>query len=104
MVEIREPFEKVEDSPYHFESELFGGAVTIYFSKYRPPRQAMQFLQLSTHFSKTCCRQFAASFRRTVEQAVLIVHVRFSVSKTLPLLKNSSSSHCIFFIGLMDEL
>jgi hypothetical protein len=35
------------------------------------PWQAMHFLQRSTHFSKTCCRPFAASFRRIVEQAVL---------------------------------
>jgi hypothetical protein len=36
------------------------------------PRQAMHFLQRSTHFSKTCCRPFAASFRRTVEQATVL--------------------------------
>jgi hypothetical protein len=64
----------------------------------------MHFLQRSTHFSKTCCRPFAASFRRIVEQAVLTFHVRFSVSKAVPPFENRSSSHCIVSIGLMDEL
>jgi hypothetical protein len=50
--------------------ELCGGEVTVSFSKYLP-LQAMHFLQRSTHFSKTCCIPFAASFR-IVEQAVLI--------------------------------
>jgi hypothetical protein len=76
-----------------------GGAVTVSFSKYLP-RQAMHFLQRSTHFSKTCCTPFAASFRRIVEQAVLTSHVRFSVSKAV----DRSLSHCIVSIGLMDEL
>jgi hypothetical protein len=40
------------------------------FSKYLPC-EAMHFLERSTHFSKTCCRPFAASFRRTVEEVVL---------------------------------
>jgi hypothetical protein len=44
--------------------------VTVSFSKYLP-WQAVHFLQRSTHFSKTCCRPFAASFGRIVEQAVL---------------------------------
>jgi hypothetical protein len=39
-----------------------------------------------------------------VEQAVLTFHVRFSVSKVLPPLKNRSLSHSIVSIGLMDEL
>jgi hypothetical protein len=34
--------------------------------------QAMHFLQCSTHFSKTCCRPFATSFRRIVERAVFL--------------------------------
>jgi hypothetical protein len=68
--QILGPFEKFVDSPYYSESELCGGAVTVSFSKYLP-WQAMHFLQRSTHFSKTCCRPFAASFRRIVEQAVL---------------------------------
>jgi hypothetical protein len=68
-----------------------GGAVTVSFSKYLPC-QAKHFLQRPTHFSKTCCRQFAASFRRIVEQAVLTFHVPFSVSKAHPPLENRSSS------------
>jgi hypothetical protein len=44
----------------------------------------MHFLQRFTHFLKTCCRPFAANFWNIVEQAVLIFHVRFSVSKALP--------------------
>jgi hypothetical protein len=77
--------------------------VTFSFSKYLP-WQVMRFLQRSTHFSKTCCRPFGASFRRIVEQAVVTFHVRFSVSKALPQFENRSSSHCIVSIGLMDEL
>jgi hypothetical protein len=46
--------------------------VTISFSKYLP-WQAMHFTQRSTHFSKTCCRPFAASFRRIVAQAVFLL-------------------------------
>jgi hypothetical protein len=38
------------DSPYYSESELGGGAVMVSFF------EMMQFLQHSTHFSKTCCR------------------------------------------------
>jgi hypothetical protein len=67
---IREQLEKLGYSPYYSKSELCGGAVTASFSKYLA-WQALHFLQRSTHFSKTCCRLFAASFRRTVEQAVL---------------------------------
>jgi hypothetical protein len=52
---VRGPFVKFVDSPYYYKSELCGGAVTVSFSKYLP-RQAMHFLQRSTHFSKTCCR------------------------------------------------
>jgi hypothetical protein len=103
LLVLRGPFEKFVDSPYYSESELRGGAVTVSFSLYLP-WQAMHFLQRSTHFSKTCCRPFAASFRRRVEQAVLTFHVRFSVSKALPSLENRSSSHCIVSIGLMDEM
>jgi hypothetical protein len=75
-VNIRGLFKNFVDSPYYSESELCGGAVTVSFSKY-PPSQAMHFLQRSTHFSKTCCRPFAASFRRTVEQEVLTSGVPF---------------------------
>jgi hypothetical protein len=50
--EIRVPFEKFVDSPYYSESELYGGAVTVSFSKYLP-WQAMHFLERSIHFSKT---------------------------------------------------
>jgi hypothetical protein len=100
---VTRPFEKFVDSPYYSESEICGGAVTVSFPKYLP-WQAIHFLQLSTHFSKTCCRPFAASFRRIVKQAVLTFHVRFSVSKARPPLENRSSSHCIVSIDLMDEL
>jgi hypothetical protein len=62
---IRRPFEKFVDSSYYSESELCGGAVTVSFSKYIP-WQATHFLQCYTHFSKTCCRQFAESFRRSL--------------------------------------
>jgi hypothetical protein len=39
------------DSPYYFKSELRGGVVTVFFSKYLS-WQAMHFLQHSTHFSE----------------------------------------------------
>jgi hypothetical protein len=100
---LRGPFEKFVDSPYYSESELCGDAVTVSFSKYLP-WQAMKFIQRSTHFSKTCCRPFAACFKRIVEQAGLTFYALFSVSKALPPLENRSSSHCIVSIGLMDEL
>jgi hypothetical protein len=103
IIYIRGPFEKFVDSPYYSESEICGGAVTVYFTKHFP-WQEMHFLQRSTHFSKTCCRPFAASFRRIVEQAVLTFHVHFSVSKGLPPLEKRNTSHCIVSIGLMDEL
>jgi hypothetical protein len=69
-------------SPYYSESELCGGAVTVSFSKY-PPLQAMHFLQRSAHFSKTCCRQFAANFRRVVEQELLTSEPSFHGWKSL---------------------
>jgi hypothetical protein len=75
------PFEKFVDSRYNSESELCRGAVTVSFSKY-VPWQAMNFLQRSTHFSKMCCRPFAKSFRRIVEQTVLTFDY-FEVSKFL---------------------
>jgi hypothetical protein len=56
----RGPFAKFVDSLYYSESELFGGAVTVSFSKYLP-WQAMHFLQRSNHFSKTCCRPLITS-------------------------------------------
>jgi hypothetical protein len=58
--DTRGPFEKFVDSPHYSESELFGGVMTVSFSKYLP-WQAMHFLQLSTHSSKTCCRPLVAS-------------------------------------------
>jgi hypothetical protein len=78
---VREPFEKFVDSPYYSESELRGGAVTIYFSKYLP-WQGMHFLQCSTHFSKTCCRPFAASFKKIVEQAGFDLFMVGKIQKT----------------------
>jgi hypothetical protein len=65
------PFEKFVDLPYYSESELCGGAVKVSFSKDLLWKE-MHFLQRSTHFSKTCCKSFAASFRRIVEQAVFL--------------------------------
>jgi hypothetical protein len=91
-------FENFVYSPYNSVSEVCGGAVTVSFSKYLP-WQAMQFIQRSTHFSKTCCSPFAASFRRIVEQAVLTFHVRFSGSEAFPPLENRSKSHCIVSVA-----
>jgi hypothetical protein len=48
------------DSPYHSESELCGGAVTVSFKNYLP-WQVMHFLQRSTHFSKACCTPLITS-------------------------------------------
>jgi hypothetical protein len=56
----RGPLEKFVEPPYYFESELCGAAVTVSFSKYLL-KQAMHFLQHSTHFSKTCCRPLITS-------------------------------------------
>jgi hypothetical protein len=56
----RWPFAKFVNSPYYSESKLCRGAVTVSFSKYLS-WQSMHFLQRSTHFSKTCCRQLIAS-------------------------------------------
>jgi hypothetical protein len=53
--EVRGLFEKFVDLPYYSESELCGGAVTVFFTKYFP-WQAMHILQRSTLFSKTCCK------------------------------------------------
>jgi hypothetical protein len=58
--QIRGPFAKFVDSPYHSEAELCGDAVTVSFSKHSP-WQAMHFLQRSTHFSKTCGRPLITS-------------------------------------------
>jgi hypothetical protein len=96
------PFEKFLDSPYYSESALHGGVVTVSFLKYLP-WQVKDFLQSSTHFSKMCCRLFAASFKRIVEHTVLTFCVCFSIIKALPPLENCSLSHCIVSIGLMDE-
>jgi hypothetical protein len=52
---VRGPFAKFVDLPHYSESKLCGGGVTVCFSKYLP-WQAMNFLQRSTHFSKTCCK------------------------------------------------
>jgi hypothetical protein len=90
-------------SPCYSKLEPSGGVVTVSFLKYLP-WQVRHFLQRSTLFLKTCYRQFATSFRKIVEQAVLTFHVHFSVSKALPSLENCSFSHYIFSIGLMDEL
>jgi hypothetical protein len=68
--DVRGPFGRFVDSPYYSDLELFGGAVTVSFLKYLP-WQVMHFLQRSTLFSKMCCKPFAASFRRIMEQAVL---------------------------------
>jgi hypothetical protein len=68
---IRRPFEKFVDSPYYSESEICGGAVIVSFPKYLL-WQAMNFLQRSTHFSKTRWRPFSESFRRIVEHAVFL--------------------------------
>jgi hypothetical protein len=57
---IRGPFAKFVDSPYYSESEHYGGAVTVSFSKYLP-WQAIHFLKRSTYFSKTCCRPLTTS-------------------------------------------
>jgi hypothetical protein len=51
---------KVRGLTYYFDSELFGGVVTVSFSKYFP-WQAKHFIQRSTHFSKTCCRPLIIS-------------------------------------------
>jgi hypothetical protein len=51
---------KVRGLTLLMESEPCGGTVTVSFSKYLP-WQAMQFLQRSTHFSKTCCRPLITS-------------------------------------------
>jgi hypothetical protein len=100
---VQGSFEKFMDSLCYFKSELCGGVVMVSLFKYLP-WQAMHVLQCSTHFLKMCCRPFAASLRRIVEQVVLIFHVCFSVSKALPPLEYCSSSHYIISIGLMDEL
>jgi hypothetical protein len=57
---MRGPFAKFVNLPYCSESELYGGAVTVSFSKYLH-WQAIHFLQRSTHFSKTCCRPLITS-------------------------------------------
>jgi hypothetical protein len=57
VCKLRGSLAKFVISPYYSESELYGGAVTVCFSKYLP-WQAMHFLQRSTNFSKTCCRPF----------------------------------------------
>jgi hypothetical protein len=78
---LRGPFAKFVDLPYYSESELCGGSVTVSFSKYLH-WQEMHFLQRSTHFSKTCCRPFATSFMRIVEQAVLTSELPFHCWKS----------------------
>jgi hypothetical protein len=57
---IGEPFAKFVDSTCYSESEHCAGVVTVSFSKYLP-WQAMQFLQRSTHFSKTYCKPLIIS-------------------------------------------
>jgi hypothetical protein len=46
---LQGPFEKFVDSLYYSESELRGGALKVFFSKYLP-WQAMHSLQRSTDF------------------------------------------------------
>jgi hypothetical protein len=43
----------------------------------------MHFLQRFTHFSKTCCKPFAASFRRIVKQLQFCVRLGKSGSENL---------------------
>jgi hypothetical protein len=57
---LRGPFANFVDSPYYSDSELYGGAVTVYFSKYLP-WQATHVLQRSAYFSKKCCRPVITS-------------------------------------------
>jgi hypothetical protein len=76
IFQIRGPFAKVVDVSYYSVSEHYGGTVKVSFSKYLP-WQAMHFLQRSTHFLKTCSRPFGASFRKIMEQAVLISELPF---------------------------
>jgi hypothetical protein len=57
---IRGPFAKFVDWSYYSELEYSEGEVTVSFSKYLS-WQTMHFLQRSTHFSKTCCRQLITS-------------------------------------------
>jgi hypothetical protein len=57
---LRVPFAKFVESPQYSELELCGGAVTVSFSKYFR-WQAMNFLQRSTHFLKTCYRPLITS-------------------------------------------
>jgi len=71
VVYIQESFERFMDSPYYSKLELCGGAVMASFLKYLH-WQTIHLLQYFTHFSKTCCRPFAASFRRIVEQVVFL--------------------------------
>jgi hypothetical protein len=68
--DTRGMLERFVDSPYYFEIKLCGGALTVSFSKYLPWQ--VMCLQSSAQFSKTCCRPFATSFRRIVEQAVFL--------------------------------
>jgi hypothetical protein len=70
------------DLPYYSELELCGGVVTLSFLKYLLG-YAVHFLQHSTYFLKMCCKSFAASFRRIVEQAVLTLELPFHVLNEL---------------------
>jgi hypothetical protein len=77
-MEIRGPFAKFVDSPYYSESELRGGAMTVSFSKC-VPWKAMQFLQRSTHFLKTCCR--------------LLITLKFLASELIFMAGKAQKSH-----------
>jgi hypothetical protein len=52
-----------------FVGNLWGFRDCLFFEV--PPLASDALLKRSTHFSKTCCRPFAASFRRILELAVL---------------------------------
>jgi hypothetical protein len=93
-------------SPHYSESELYGGAMTVSFSKYFP-WQEVNFLQRSTHFLvlQIVCRKLQEDNGTvTYLLTTFIFHVHFSVSKALPPPENRSFSHCIASIGFMDEL
>jgi hypothetical protein len=75
--QLRGPFAKFVDSPYYSESELCGGSVTVYFLKYLP-WQAMNFLQRSIHFSKTCCRPLITSKFLSSELLFMVVKAQKS--------------------------
>jgi hypothetical protein len=73
---IREPFAKFVDSPYDSKLEnLWRCGDGLFFEV--PPLASDELLTTLHPLSKTCCRPFAASFRRIVEQAVLTSELPF---------------------------